>query len=153
MRSIEFKTDNGLGTSVELIDILSTDITAYSTTILDAAKYPQTAAFDTTKSKIGISSYNQWLSNTWSALVPSQRLICVFNSEIDFKYIVINNSHSYGSGAVLGIKNIKIYTTPDTITNTTYGADISNSTLIFDGQISAHVEADVIDDQIITLIQ
>ena len=107
-------------------------------------------AFDTSLSKIGSSTLTAWQAAFLQT--TNQRLINVLNDPIDFTGITVNNFHTNGSGTDRGVQNVKIYISDDAITDTVYGNPISNSTLIFDGTLAEHVAADVIDDQILTLI-
>lgn len=144
IRSVEFLDEYGLA-----IPLLSSDITCYSTTTDSATFYPPVNAFDTSKPKTGYNTYNQWRSARY--YYTNQRLICVFNNLIDVCGIVINNSHYEGGYTNEGIKNIKIYSSTDTISSTVYNEFVTNGSLIFDGQVEVHVSADVVDDQNIDL--
>ncbi len=152
VRSIEF-----LNTDSDVISLTASDFTAYATTYnyLDDNSHPRNA-FDTTLSKTGIDLNNEWYSDcdnySGANQITDQRLICVFNNTQSINGIVVNNHHWYGDTLGIGIKNVKIYFSTDTITDTTYNASISNSTLVFDGQIAQHVSSDVVDDQVLTLI-
>lgn len=143
IRSIEFKL------SGSLISISESDITCYATTFTNSSFRPA-LAFMTSLTKTGSN-----VNTCWMSLYPNknnQRLICVFDSEITFDSIVINNHHSFGSATNRGAKNVKIHISDDTITDTTYDADISSSALIYDGVFDEHVSSDVSDDQILSLI-
>ncbi len=139
VRSIDFWYK---GSKIEV----TSGFTAYATSKFSSS-YEAWMAFNTSLPKIGTYSNYEWLTTATS----NQRLIIVFDSEIVFDTIIVNNSHDVHIPKG-GIKNVKIYVSSDAITNTTYGADIPNSNLIFDGQIAAHVAADVIDDQELALI-
>jgi hypothetical protein len=141
IRSVDFYLDGNL------VELDTTDFTVYYTSQL-VSSYPATAVFKTSLSKTGAWEINQWLS---SSAIP-QRLSCVFNSEIIFDSIVINNSHASGANTPTGAKNVKIYVSSDTISDNTYGAEVTNSTVIFDDQFNEHVAAsDVEDPQELTL--
>lgn len=138
VRSVEFyDIDNNI------IDIDTIGYTAYATTTFNSSFQPY-YAFSTVLSKIG-----DWTGNSWLSTRPNmtnQRLICVFDSEIIFSSIVINNGHLSGGSTDRGIKTVKIYTSTDTITSTVYNETIPNSNLIFNDVIREHVANDVIDD-------
>jgi hypothetical protein len=108
---------------------------------------PPDKAFNTSTLKTG----DYWNQGFLSSSTTNIRLICVFDSAIDFDKIKINNHHYYGGELTRGSKNVKITISSDTITNTTYNAVISNSELIFNGQFDQHVASDVEDEQIIEL--
>lgn len=141
IRSVDFYL------SGSLIALNTTNFTVYYTSQL-ASSYPATAIFNTSLSKIGDWAITQWLS----APPAANRISCVFNSDIEFDSIVVNNSHASGSNTTSGAKNVKIYISSDSITNNTYGAEISNSTQIFDGQFQQHIASNVADPKIISLI-
>ena len=139
IRSVDFFYGGEL-----ITNITSTNFVAYATTFHSSTYAPQ-YSFDTSKSKIGTLSGNQWLS--LSSNITNQRLICVFNEATTFDEIVINNAHSYGDQVSRGSKNIKISFSTDEITDTTYNATISNSLVLFDGQLNQHITSDVEDPQ------
>lgn len=125
------------------------DFTAYETTKssdLTSAAY----VFDTSLSKVGSTTGKGWFSNVFNT--TNQRLIVVFNTELVFDEIRINNFHNSGNDTNRGAKNVKIHTSPDIITNTTYNAAISNSVKIFDGIFRQHVSSDVEDEETLTLL-
>lgn len=99
--------------------------------------------------KVGDSSYNAWYTNSDNT---NQRLIFVFPNPIPFQEIRINNFHHEGNFTSWGAKNVKIHISSDAISDTTYDAAIPNSTLIFDGVLDQHVDSDVEDEQVLTLI-
>jgi len=138
-RSVEFKL------ATVLHNITQSNSTSYATTELGTgqAKF----AFDTTLSKTGTWSNTSWLTN---AIKINQRLICVFDTPIEFDEIVINNYHSSGTFTTRGVKNLIITSTPDTYTTTTYGATVTNGTELYNGSILKHVASDTVDDQSIT---
>ena len=133
-----------------------TDFEVYATTYATGSGFEWLSkyAFDASTSYIGRNANNSWLSDVFT--ISNQRLIIVFNTEIEFDSIVINNFHGdlYGGGnnTDRGIKNTKIYISTDEITDTTYNALISNSTLIFDDEIRQHISSDVQDNEELTLI-
>lgn len=140
-RSVEFFYQNSL------IPLVPADFTAYGAFYSDASLHPENL-FDTTTSKIGSVTNNAWISNGTST---NTRVICVFDNELTFDKIVVNNGHHSGTTTSRGLKDTKIYVSTDSITDLTYGATISNSVLIFDGQIAQHPATDTIDDQTLTL--
>ncbi|MCP3921900.1 MAG: hypothetical protein GY714_04865 [Desulfobacterales bacterium] len=139
IRSIEFYLSG-----VRYVITVS-DFTSYATTEDTISNRFKEHAFNTTLSKTGSSSATQWVSSILS--VSNQRLIIVFSNVITFDKIVINNSHLSGGYVNRGAKNIKIYTSTDSITSTIYNAAISNSELIFDGVIAQHPASDTVDDR------
>lgn len=143
IRSIEFYYEEAI------VSFTSSDYTAYATSTYSASFLPSNA-FDQSLSKIGSQLYTQWLSANGTN--TNQRLIAVFDSQIEFDSIVINNGHHIGSTTTMGAKNIKIHVSSDSITDTTYNAAISNSELIFDDQINEHISSDAVDDQELTLV-
>lgn len=153
VRSIDFYTDGGIGTTPQIISMLynNNDYEAYATTKSAYDVYAPQNAFDTSLSKINDANEGSWFSYRY--IITNQRLIIVFDQAIDFKYIVINNSHEDGGNTTFGIKNIKIYYSSNEITDTTYGASISSSNLLFDGQVREHIASNTIDNQWLSLIQ
>jgi len=143
VRSIEFYFEGSL------LEFSTSDFTTYATTTYGAL-YESDNAFDTSLSKTGSANDTSWISANGSS--TNQRLICVFNTPISFDTVVINNYHSSGGTTTAGFKNTNIYISSDEITSTTYGESISNSDIIFDGQIAIHVASDSIDDQVLDLI-
>ena len=144
IRSIEFWH---LGS---LIQLSPAEFDAYATEYYETG-YPS-QAFDTSLPKTGSSfneELNEWIEWQTDILVSDIRLIVVFNSPVTFDKIVFNNSHDAGQGTDLGVKNILIYTSQNEITNTVYGSDTSNYSLIFAGQVSIHSPADTVDDEVL----
>lgn len=140
IRQIDFYSE---GTKLALT---TSDYTAYSTSY----SFVPANVFDTSTSLIGGASTESWQSD---GAAISQRVICVFDSEQTFDSIVVNNYHTTGGGTARGAKNVKIYTSSDSITNTVYGADISNSTTIYEGQFNMHVASDVADNQTLDIAE
>jgi hypothetical protein len=140
VRSVEFYRNGSL------IEVSSDNITCYATSTYAYAGFDAFRAFDTSLSKIDDHTNNSWQSY-WPENTTNQRLICVFDSEITFDTIVVNNCHVSGSQTNHGAKNTKIYSSSDTITDTTYGSVISNSELLFDGQLNQHAATNTQDDQ------
>ena len=141
IRSVDFYNGGS-----KITNLNSTDFSAYATSSLGNGWYPF-QSFDTSLSKTGSSLWTSW--NTSS--ITNQRLICVFNEDTEIDGITINNYHSNGGVTDSGVKNIKIYASTDEITDTTYDATISNSILIFDDQVDAHVSSDIVDNQVLDL--
>lgn len=132
----------------KVANLVTTDFVAYGTSQFSISYKPE-FSFDTSKSKTGTYLSNQWISgNTQNT---NQRIICVFNSPLEFDKIVINNSHHNGTTTDTGAKNVVINVSSDNITDTTYNAAISNSTLAYSGTFDEHVGSDVVDDQILIL--
>ncbi len=144
IRSIEFKYGD------TLISLADGDITCYATTEYTST-YSAKYTFITGTSKTLDWSASQWLAG--NAAVTNQRLICVFNTAIEFNSIVINNSHNGNGYEISGAKNIKIYGSTDEIVSTVYDSVIPNSVLIFADQLAAHsLPTTTIDDQILSLL-
>lgn len=143
LRSIDFYIGGSL------IDLAADDITCYATTHLNSS-YAPNRAFITSLPKIGPTT-NGWASSNY--YLANQRLICVFDTDIKFDQIVVNNSHHYGIATTQGAKTVMLYVSTDAITDTTYGAEISNSFLLYDGQFDEHSSVDDADPQEISLIQ
>lgn len=140
-RSVELKIDGALQNP------LSTAMTGYDT----SHYFDPIHAFKSDVSKTGESTtINGWTSDPGAT--TNQRTSVVFDDAITFDSIVINNYHHNGGSTTRGAKNVKITISSDSITDATYGATISNSTLIFDGQFDQHVASNTADDQEITLI-
>ena len=143
VRSIEFYYNDAL------IELASDDVTVTATSTWSHSYEPEDA-FITAASKLDGRVSTQYISGVGQFL--NQRLICVFDTPIKFDSIVVNNAHDSGSNTMQGIRDIKIYMTQHVITDTTYGASITGSTLIFDGTIDEHVDLNMVDDQVLTLI-
>jgi len=138
LRSIEFS----LGGSV--IPLLSSDFTAYATSSANSNFLPE-FAFDTSLSKVGAVTLVSWSATLFTH--TNQRLIVVFNSEQTFDEIIINNSHLSGGSTDRSVKNVKITTSTDAITDVTYNAAIANSTVLNNTVWPEHVALDIADDQ------
>ena len=131
-----------------LIEVLDADITCYATSSW-APRLPE-HVFDTSLLKTGTYAGNGWISASGNP--SNQRLICVFDTEITFDQVVVNNQHSTASQTDIGFKNTKIYISSSSITSTVYDEAIADGVEIFDGQFPQHRAYDVIDDQIIPLV-
>jgi len=106
--------------------------------------YAAANAFNTSLSKVGSAALTSWWSG--SNDYASQRLIIVFGTPVSFDKIVINNNHSSGSYNTAGFRSTTITISSDAITATTYGLAISNSQVIFNGEIAKHPATDTVDD-------
>jgi len=142
IRSIEFIDEN------DNIIPLTTGFTAYASSLFSG--YTPAMAFNTGLLKTGSWANSSWISAQESQ--TNQRLICVFDSPYMIKDVVINNGHHLGNYTLEGAKNIKIYFSTDIVTSTIYNDGLTNSNLVFDGEIAAHVTNDVVDDQILNII-
>lgn len=140
IRSIEFS----IGGSVIS---LTTGFVAYATSTFSG--YDPKWTFDTSKSKTGSWSGNEWVS-AYSGNF-NQRLIIVFDSPLTFDSLIVNNGHTLGGYTANGAKTVSIHSSSDTITNTTYAASITNSTELFTGDFNRHVSSDVEDPQTIAI--
>lgn len=125
-----------------LIDVSSTNAVFYNTTA--NGDYTSENVFDSSLSKTGPITGNEWISSTDST--TNQRLICVFNTLTSFDKIVINNGHSEGTLTTRGVNNITIISTTEEVTDVTYGAEVVTPTILFDGIIPEHIGEDVVDD-------
>ena len=122
-------------------------LTGYDT----SASFDPIHAFKSEVSKNGSSTItNGWTSD--AGVIANQRIVCVFSSPITFDSMVINNYHHVGGATTRGAKDINIYYSTDAITTANYGGAISNSALIFTGQLHQHAASDAADDQALTLI-
>ena len=122
-------------------------LTGYDT----SSSFDPVHAFKNEVVKTGQSlTSNGWTSDPSST--TNQRIVCVFSSPVTFDSIVINNYHHSGGITARGAKDINVYYSTDTITTATYGGVISNSTLIFTGQLHQHAASDIVDNQTLTLI-
>lgn len=129
-----------------LVSLGDTDMVCYSTTQYDAAQ-AASRAFITSLSKVGTLVNTSWESSVGA--VANQRVIAVFNSEIEFDEIKVNNGHHIGAVTNRGVQNVKINISSDAITSTVYDEAITNSTQLFDGVFNEHVATDTIDDQVV----
>ena len=148
IRSIEF-FDGGILNSFSIGDV---DI--YSTSDLNSGYLPENA-FDQTKSKTSTWTGTSWMCGADGGgvgIAAPQRLIIVFPTFIEFDEIVVNNNHNSGNTTAFGVKGTKIYVSTDEITSTVYNEVISNSALIFDGDISKHSDSDSEDPESLTLL-
>jgi len=124
---------------------VTSGFTADATTEHSSPYIPENA-FNTSLSRIDTHADRSWHS---SSVLSGElnRLLVVFDTPIEFDQIVINNGHSEGAATNRGAKDTVITISSDEITDTTYGAAITNSTVLFDGQLSIHPSVDVPDNQ------
>ena len=141
IRSFEF-----IGVDGNVIPLTSSDFTTYATSTY-SGDYSAANIFDTACSKTGTNSGNAWVT----AQISEQIISVVFNTEIDFIGIVVNNALRKLSGldTTRGVKDVELYISDDTVTSAVIP---ENNTKIFDGQIAEHIFAEVIDDQTLTLL-
>ena len=97
--------------------------TAYATT-----GFTPEVAFDTRLTKKGNADGVQWTTSNFQ--ITNRRLICVFNTPLEFDRIMINNFQRNGANTDMGVKNVKTTISDDAITDTTYNAAIANSTVL-----------------------
>ena len=127
-----------------LIPLVAADYTAYATSELFNQLSGE--AFDTSNSKTGAAAEQGWRSDSGNS---DMRLIVVFDDAKTFDEIRVNNYHASGGLTTRGINNVKILTAQTAITDTTYGASISGSSLIFDGTFSEHSASDAEDEEVV----
>jgi len=145
VRSIDFWFEGS-----KITNLATTDFVAYATTNFDGNYIPSNA-FDTSLDKLGSPVGEEWYSE--QTFPPEdQRLICVFNEEITFDEIRINNAHNSGNDTDRGIKTTKIHISSQSITSTVYDEAIPDSHLIFDGVISEHTDSNVEDEERLNLL-
>ena len=139
VRRIEFILNSNV------ITLGAQDFAAYATSNYDS-RFLASNAFLSSLSKTG-----SWNNTTWMTpfIQVNQRLIVVFANAIAFDQIVVNNLHHTGNYVDNGVNTVKITISTDTITNTTYNATISNSTVLFNNTIAAHVAMDVSDPVVV----
>lgn len=138
LRSVDFYLEG-------VLSPISLDYYAYGTSTYSDF-YSYVYVFNPYLSKIGSNYKLEWLGGYKAS--TNQRIACVFSAPIKANEIIINNYHFFGDQTQYGVKNVKIYTSPNAITNndTTYGGDLSDAVIVFDGQIPEHVASDVVDD-------
>lgn len=115
----------------------------------DGGNYDAARAFYTYLDKDGVAYKFCW--RTVSGAITNQRLIVVFDTPQVFDEIKINNYHDAGVDTDWGVKNARIYTSNEAISNTNYKEDIFDYTDIFIGEISQHVASDVEDTTVIPI--
>lgn len=139
VRSIDFFRDG------VLLALTESDFSAYATSCILESSYDEKYTFDTSKSKTGSTVQTQWASD--SGQTTNQRLIVVFDVEQTFDEIVVNNAHNSGGSTNLGAKNVKVTTSTDSITDTTYNATVTNSTDLGSSTWPQHTAVDQAEDQ------
>jgi len=140
IRSVEFK----LGGSV--LPITTGTFTDYFSTEYNAA-FSTDHAFN-----IWFAIDGSWSGNSWMSGLNirfNQRIIVVFNDDVEFDEIVVNNTHTSGTQTDTGVKDTKIYSSTDVITNTVFNSIVPNSKLLFDGQIPMHSAVNGRDDFVV----
>ena len=90
-----------------------------------------------------------WTSTKTSS---SQRFIVVFNNELTFNKIIVNNYHHVGGLSEIGLKNVKITITDEVITNTTPNEFVTGGRVIFDDVFEQHTAVDEVQDWEVPLI-
>jgi len=142
VRSIEFYLND------DLVTISNANASFYATRDWVAVLGEVEHAFITGESKSGPEpGYGvAWISGNGSTHLPN-RLIIVFDAEVDFNRIVINNSHNSGVATDTGIKSTVITHTLEDYSNTVFEAAITNGTEIFDGIVAQQAGINGADDQ------
>lgn len=143
VRKIEFLDVNGNVINIE------TNFTAYAADSFFGVDGPPTV-FRNSTTKFGSSIVSRWLATTH--VIPQTRLLCVFTTPVDIYGIVINNLTPSLYSAYCGAKDIKLYVSTIAIINTVYGSELNNCTKIYDGHLNMHVDAEVLDEQIMECI-
>lgn len=105
-------------------------------------------AFDTSLSKSGDAGYTTWFTDGANP-VNNERLYVVFNTPQTFDKVVVNNFHENGFSTNYGVKNIKIYSTSDTVASTVYGNGVSGYDLLYDDVLPQHDSNNAADDIIV----
>ena len=142
LRSIDFFLDE------TQIILTAANITCYATSYFNSSYVPQNA-FISSLSKVGSYVKTSWIAA--SGQLTNQRLICVFDDEIEFNRVVINNGHYMGSPQG-GVKDFKFSISSDAISDIVYDNDISNGTVLYEGQLAEHIAEDIADPQELPLI-
>lgn len=125
------------------LELTTTDFIAYATSYYGSS-YPSNA-FDTSLSLTGSVDDAVWQAGFGD--VTNVRLIIIFNSPQTFDNIKVNNYHNYGTDTDLGIKNVRIYTSQNEVTNVNYNQDIFDYKLIYKNTFDQHSENDIREDQ------
>lgn len=141
IRQIDIYVD---GTKLNLV--AGTDFVGYESNWYGNYNLKAESAFDTTTSKTGWSGYTSWETSNGGANY-GQRIICVLNTSITgvITKLVVENAHNSGGNTDCGAKDVTITASTDEITSTTYNDTITNSTVLFDGEIPEHVAQDIED--------
>jgi len=137
IRSIDFYKDGAL------IPLTAGDFTAYSTTVRPSYDYDPAYVFDTSLSKTGDSYGGTTWQSDWDCH-RSQRIACVFNVEIEFDEVVVENHRGDA-----GVRDVNIFTLPTAISpsDIVFGQAVTGSTRIFLGPISRHTDSDVLQPE------
>lgn len=141
IRSIDFYKDGAL------IPLTAADFTAYSTTVRPSYDYDPAYAFDTSLSKTGDSYGGTTWQSDWDCH-RSQRIACVFNTEIEFDEVVVENHRGDA-----GVRDAKFYISPTALSSgdVVFGQAVTGSTRIFLGPISRHTDSDVLQPESLEL--
>ena len=142
VRSIEFLSNGS-------VIPMTSGFSAYATTEYNTTSLSVSNIFDTSLSKIDAQDDAAWLTAINNT--TNQRVIVVFDSELEFNEIVINNGHISGTKTNRGAKDTVITISSDTITSTVHGEAIANSIVLFDDTFPEHINDNVIDDQSVWL--
>lgn len=132
IRSIEFFRNDTL-------IALTTEFTAYGDSSAGAVP---ARIFDTRLLKTG-NFLQGWYKNSSSFV----RVSVVFDAEIEFDKVVINNGHSAGAYTYFSVKNVKVYTSTDVIPSIVYGEPVTNKSLLFSGELAEHIASNAEDPQ------
>ena len=130
------------------VNVTSRNCTCYATNIHSSVNEP-VVIFDVETSPIGDDDNNEWLASISN--ITNQRIICVFDEIMTCDQILYHNFHDGGTNEDAGIKDVNIYISDDSITDTTCKAVISNSTLLYDGELLIHSTLNVSDPKLLDL--
>ncbi len=148
VRRIDFYLD---GVKYNLEEGISDDFMSLGSSA-DSGGYDAYRAFDMFGAYTGTAQYNSWRTYTGASYIINQRIYIVFNSEITFDAIVVNNYHNSGADTDWGVKNTKIYRSSEAVSNYNYNEDVEDYILLFDGVISQHSAIDEADPETLSLI-
>lgn len=141
IRSIEFAL---LGT---IITLISDDFESVATSD-DGTNWAPRRIFITSLSKTGSAIYNSWKTG----YTTNRRITINFDSIQTFDSIIVNNYHDSGANTNFGAKNVKIYTTTNSVLSTVYEQNISAYDLIYDGTFAQHPVSNSVNNESLTLI-
>lgn len=130
---------------IELVD----NYTAYQSSTFNSSSYLASFVFNSNSTKIGQAYNNGWAS---VQTTNPQRLIVVFDDIITFNKMIVNNYHHIGSLSEIGLKNVKITITTDTITSTTPNTSVQNGIVIFDDIFEKHTGINEVQDWEVPLV-
>ena len=128
-----------------LVNLLKADMTYYANN--QSTQGSVGNAFDTTTSLTAQPTDNSWYVGYDDDPYTEIRIICNFDDgPITFDHIHFHNAWQPGFSWMTdkGVRAIEFYISDDVQTDTTYQASVSNSTLIFDGEMPRHVSSDSI---------